>query len=47
MREARFTTMFAGIETPDADALRAMNKRQNLRSPLLEAVATSMPTASK
>lgn len=40
MRQARFATLFAGIETPDTEALRSLNKRQNLRSPVLEAVAT-------
>ncbi|MFR0357453.1 B12-binding domain-containing radical SAM protein [Streptomyces sediminimaris] len=39
MRRARFTTMFVGIETPDEAALKAMNKRHNLRSPILEAVS--------
>lgn len=38
MCRARFTTMFVGIETPDEDALAAINKRQNLRSPILDAV---------
>ncbi len=40
MREARFVTMFCGIETPEDGALTALNKRHNLRSPILEAVAT-------
>lgn len=30
MRQAFFTTLFAGIETPDPAALRAMHKEQNL-----------------
>lgn len=38
MREARFYTVFVGIETPEEDALRAMRKEQNLRSPILEAI---------
>lgn len=38
MREAAFTTVFCGIETPEAGALEAMGKRQNLRTPILEAV---------
>lgn len=40
MREAYFTTVFCGIETPEDDALRAMHKTQNLRSPILDAVRT-------
>ena len=32
-------TVFCGIETPEPDALRAMSKDQNLRLPILEAVA--------
>ncbi len=40
MREAAFTTVFCGIETPEEDALKAMQKKQNLRQPLLEAVRT-------
>src|SRR5262249_51280205 len=38
MREARFTTVFVGIETPEEQALLAMKKKQNLRLPILEAV---------
>lgn len=38
MREARFTTVFCGIETPEVEALRQMGKTQNLRSPILESV---------
>jgi len=38
MREAGFTTVFCGIETPEPRALRAMAKDQNLRMPVLEAV---------
>ncbi len=38
MREARFHTIFVGIETPEEDALHAMAKDQNLRLPILEAV---------
>lgn len=38
MREARFTTLFCGIETPEVEALRQMGKTQNLRSPILESV---------
>jgi radical SAM superfamily enzyme YgiQ (UPF0313 family) len=40
MREAFMTNVFCGIESPDAAALRAMKKTQNLRTPILEAVDT-------
>ena len=40
MREAAFRTLFCGIETPDENALNFMNKRQNLRQPILDAVKT-------
>lgn len=40
MRQARFTTAFLGLETPDPRGLELMRKRQNLRSPLLDAVRT-------
>jgi radical SAM superfamily enzyme YgiQ (UPF0313 family) len=40
MRQAFFTNVFIGIETPEPAALRAMKKTQNLRSPILEAVRT-------
>ncbi|HET9075719.1 MAG TPA: radical SAM protein [Acidimicrobiales bacterium] len=40
MRQACVTTMFCGIETPETEALQLMGKTQNLRTPLLEAVAT-------
>lgn len=40
MREAFFTNVFFGIETPEPQALRAMKKVQNLRSPIEEAVET-------
>jgi radical SAM superfamily enzyme YgiQ (UPF0313 family) len=39
MREAYFHTIFVGIETPDPEALHGMVKDQNLRLPILEAVA--------
>jgi radical SAM superfamily enzyme YgiQ (UPF0313 family) len=39
MREAYFTTLFCGIETPDLGALHAMKKDQNARQPILESVA--------
>lgn len=38
MREAGFETIFCGIETPESDALREMDKKQNLAVPILDAV---------
>jgi len=38
MREARFHTVFVGIETPEIDALKAMRKDQNAKQPILEAI---------
>jgi hopanoid C-2 methylase len=38
MREAYFTTVFCGIETPEPDALHAISKDQNLSMPILDAV---------
>jgi len=40
MREAYFTTIFCGIETPELDALHAMKKGHNATLPLYEAIAT-------
>jgi radical SAM superfamily enzyme YgiQ (UPF0313 family) len=40
MREARFETVFCGIETPDPAALKAMDKAHNMMVPILEGVAT-------
>lgn len=40
MREAYFTTVFCGIETPEDEALKAMGKVQNMRNPILETVDT-------
>ncbi len=40
MQEAYFTAIFCGIESPDLDALEAMQKSQNRALPLLEAVTT-------
>ena len=40
MREAFMTNVFSGVETPEPDALRAMRKTQNLRTPILQAVDT-------
>jgi hopanoid C-2 methylase len=38
MREAYFTTVFVGIETPEENALKFINKTQNLRTPLADSV---------
>lgn len=38
MRQAFFTTVFLGVETPEPEALKAMSKPQNLRLPILDAV---------
>ena len=38
MREAYFTTVFCGIETPDMDALDAMDKNHNADLPILDAI---------
>ena len=40
MRDAYFTTIFCGIETPDPAALRAMSKQQNAMLPILDSVRT-------
>jgi radical SAM superfamily enzyme YgiQ (UPF0313 family) len=40
MREAYFVTIFCGIETPDPDALKAMQKDHNMMVPILEGVQT-------
>jgi radical SAM superfamily enzyme YgiQ (UPF0313 family) len=40
MREAQFLTVFAGIETPEADALKAMRKDHNNAIPMMEAIGT-------
>src|SRR5262249_18898069 len=40
MREAAFTTIFCGIETPEPEALRAISKTHNMMVPILEAVQT-------
>ena len=40
MREAQFITVFVGIETPDADALKAMRKEHNASLPMMEAINT-------
>ena len=38
MRDAYFTTIFCGIETPDLDALHAMRKDHNSDLPILDAI---------
>jgi hopanoid C-2 methylase len=38
MREAGFDTIFCGIETPDPEALKRMEKKQNLVMPILDSV---------
>jgi radical SAM superfamily enzyme YgiQ (UPF0313 family) len=40
MREAQFVGLFVGIETPEADALRAMRKEQNVSLPMLQSIKT-------
>jgi radical SAM superfamily enzyme YgiQ (UPF0313 family) len=40
MREAKFETVFCGIETPDPAALKAMDKGHNMMVPILEGVKT-------
>ncbi len=40
MREAQFLTVFVGIETPEADALKAIRKEHNSTLPMLEAIST-------
>lgn len=40
MREAQFLTVFVGIETPEADALKAMRKEQNSVLPMMDAIRT-------
>jgi radical SAM superfamily enzyme YgiQ (UPF0313 family) len=40
MREAQFITVFVGIETPEADALKAMRKEHNVALPMMEAIET-------
>ena len=40
MRDAYFVTIFCGIETPNQDALKAMNKSHNMMVPIMEAVET-------
>ena len=40
MREAYFKGIFVGIETPEADALKAMRKEHNIALPMMEAIET-------
>ena len=40
MRQASFMGLFVGIETPEADALKAMRKDQNVAVPMLESIRT-------
>ncbi|MEA2903786.1 MAG: hopanoid methylase [Alphaproteobacteria bacterium] len=40
MREAQFMGLFVGIETPEADALKAMRKEHNVAVPMLESIRT-------
>jgi radical SAM superfamily enzyme YgiQ (UPF0313 family) len=40
MREAQFHNVFVGIETPDAAALKAIDKGHNAALPMLEAIGT-------
>jgi radical SAM superfamily enzyme YgiQ (UPF0313 family) len=40
MREAAFDVIFVGIETPEPDALRDIDKKQNLVMPILDAIQT-------
>jgi hopanoid C-2 methylase len=40
MKEANFTGMFVGIETPEAEALDAMKKGHNNKVPMLESIRT-------
>ncbi|WP_084143394.1 B12-binding domain-containing radical SAM protein [Methylocapsa acidiphila] len=38
MREAAFDTIFCGVETPEPEALRAIDKAHNMALPILDAV---------
>ena len=40
MREAAFTTIFCGIETPDPEALKSISKEHNMMVPMLGAIET-------
>ena len=38
LRDACFTAVFVGVETPEPEALRSMSKEQNMTMPILDAV---------
>ncbi|MFL6191438.1 MAG: B12-binding domain-containing radical SAM protein, partial [Actinomycetes bacterium] len=40
MRDTSFVGIFIGIETPEADALKAMRKNQNVAVPMMESIRT-------
>jgi hopanoid C-2 methylase len=40
MRQARFDTVFVGIETPELGALKSMRKQHNAALPMMEAIGT-------
>ena len=40
MREAFFSTIFCGIETPDPEALKAIHKDHNMMVPIMEGIQT-------
>ena len=40
MREAAFTTIFCGIETPEPEALKSISKEHNMMVPLLGSIET-------
>ena len=40
MREAAFTTIFCGIETPDPEALKSISKDHNMMVPIIGAIET-------
>jgi hopanoid C-2 methylase len=40
MREAQFVGLFVGIETPEADALKAMRKEHNATLPMMQSIKT-------
>jgi radical SAM superfamily enzyme YgiQ (UPF0313 family) len=40
MREAAFTTVFCGIETPDPEALKSISKDHNMMVPIIGAIET-------
>ncbi|MFE1598098.1 B12-binding domain-containing radical SAM protein [Methylobacterium sp. ID0610] len=40
MRQANFMTVFVGIETPELDALKSIDKQHNAAVPMMEGIAT-------